>query len=55
MAQRKRYRRSTGFWRSDGRRALAVALFGLWVWVALQGDYRLAVALAVAIVLIETI
>jgi len=31
-----------------------IALFGLWVWVALQGDYRLAVALAVAIVLIET-
>ena len=55
MAQRKRHRRSTGFWRSGGNRLLLIALFGLWVWVALQGDYRLAVALAVAIVLIETI
>lgn len=55
MARRKRYRRSTGFWRSDGRRALAVALFGLWVWVALQGEYRLVLVLTVMIVLIETI
>ncbi len=53
MARRKRLRRSTGFWRSGGR-LLLIALFGLWVWVALQGEYRLAVALAVAIVLIET-
>jgi len=37
------------------RRSLAIALFGLWLYVALQGEYRLAVALAVAIVLIETI
>ena len=35
------------------RRSLAIALFGLWLYVALQGDYRLAVALTVAIVLIE--
>jgi hypothetical protein len=55
MARRKRSRRSTGFWRSGGNRLLLIALFGLWVWAALQGDYRLAVALAVAIVLIETI
>ena len=55
MAQRRRYRRSTGFWRSDGSRALAIVLFGLWLWVALHGEYRLAVALALAIMLIETI
>lgn len=55
MARKRHYRRSTGFWRSDGHRALAIVLFGLWLYVALQGEYRLAVALAVAIVLIETI
>lgn len=37
------------------RKVLAVILFGLWLYVAMQGEYRLAVALTVAIVLIETI
>jgi hypothetical protein len=55
MARKKHYRRLTGFWRSDGHRALAIALFWVWLCAALQGEYRLAVALAVAIVLIETI
>ena len=55
MARKRHYRRSTGFWRSDGHRALAIVLFGLWLYVALQGEYRLAVALAVVIMLIETI
>lgn len=55
MARKRHYKRSTGFWRSDGHRALAIVLFGLWLYVALQGDYRLAIGLAVAIVLVETI
>ena len=55
MARRKHLRYSTGFWKNGGNRLLAIALFGLWLYVALCGDYRLAVALAVAIVLIETI
>lgn len=55
MARRKHSRRSTGFWRSGGNRALLIALFGLWVWVALQGEYRLVLVLTVMIVLIETI
>lgn len=55
MAQRKRYKLRTRFWRSGGYRLLLIALFGLWLYVALQGDVRLAAALAVAIVLIETI
>jgi hypothetical protein len=37
------------------RRSLAIALFGLWLYVALQGDYRLAVALVVVIMIVETI
>lgn len=55
MAQRRRYRRSTGFWKNGGNRLLLIALFGLWVWVALQGEYRLVLVLTVMIVLIETI
>lgn len=54
MAQRRRYRRSTGFWKNGGNRLLLIALFGLWVWVSLQGDYRLVLVLTVMIVLIET-
>ncbi len=55
MARKKRSRRSTGFWRSGGNKLLLIALFALWLYVAMQGDVRLAVALAVAITLIETI
>ncbi len=55
MARRKRLRRSTGFWRSGGNRLLLIALFGLWLYVALQGDVHTAIGLAVVIMLIETI
>ena len=55
MARKRHYRRSTGFWRSDGHRALAIVLFGLWLYVALQGDVQTAIGLAVVIMLIETI
>ena len=55
MARRKRSRRSTGFWRSGGNKLLLIALFGLWLYVALQGEYRLVLVLTVMIVLIETI
>lgn len=54
MARAKRYRRSTGCWRSGGNKLLLIALFGLWLYVALRGEYRLAVALAVAITIVET-
>jgi len=55
MARKRHYRRSTGSWRSDGHRALAIVLFAVWLYVALQGEYRLAIVLAAVIMIIETI
>jgi hypothetical protein len=55
MARRRRYRRSTGFWRSGGNKLLLIALFALWLYVALQGDVHTAIGLAVVITIVETI
>jgi hypothetical protein len=55
MARRKHSRRSTGFWKNGGNRLLLIALFGLWVWVALWLNWHVVLLATTAIVLIETI
>ena len=37
------------------RLLLLIALFAVWLYVALQGEYRLAIVLAAVIMIIETI
>ena len=55
MARKKRSRRSTGFWRSGGNRALAIVLFGWFVYAGLCSDWYTVIGLAVAIPIVETI